>query len=116
LIDTYNMDPKFMLQLMENFGPIDWRHPAAHGAYWAALGTERAEEVRSRVDIDLINTYRQNIHSLQMLTRHGRLVFDPISMHIDMLPDPRFIPAYEHNLEMAKEAYERETGEAPDSY
>lgn len=116
LIDEYRMDPGEMLRMMEDFGPMDWRHSASHGAYWARIGTERAAELRNKTDIDLINTYRQNVHSLQSLTREGKLVFDPVSEHLDILPDPRFIPAYEKNIETAEQAYFESTGQHTDSY
>ncbi len=116
LIEQYHMDPQAMLELMENFGPIDWRHPAAHGAYWARQGTKQAEDLRSNEDVDIINTYRQNIHSLQQLTRHGRISFDPVSKHLQMLPDPRFIPAYEKNLAEAEAAHVEKFGSHSNSY
>jgi len=116
LIDYYRMDPVQMYELMEMYGPMDWRHSASHGAYWAFVGTKMAKLLRDDSEVDLINTYRQNIHSLQTLTREGRITFDPISRHIDQMPDPRFIPSYETNLERAKEAYKEQTGNESDSY
>jgi tetratricopeptide (TPR) repeat protein len=117
LIDNYNMDPDYMLYLMEEFGPIDWRHPAGQGVYWASMGTKKADELRSNEEVDLINTYRGNIHSLQSLTQYGRLSFDPISGHIDVLPDPRFIDSYEKYLQLAYDALDRQSKEnVKDSY
>lgn len=95
LIDVYHMDPQKMLAIMEEFGPIDWRHPAAHGQYWASVGTQMYDELRNPTDTDLLNTYRQKLHSFQDLTRSGRVSFDAITSTIDLLPDPRFIPAYD---------------------
>jgi hypothetical protein len=95
IVDVYHMKPQKMLSLMEEFGPIDWRHPAAHGEYWASLGVDVANELRDPTSADLLNTYRQKLHSFQDLTRSGRIVFDPLTGTIDMLPDPRFIPAYD---------------------
>lgn len=95
LIDVYHMDPQKMLEIMEEFGPIDWRHPAAHGQYWASMGTQMYDELRNPTDSDLLNTYRQKLHSFQDLTRSGRVSFDALTGTIDLLPDPRFIPAYD---------------------
>jgi len=99
--EAHHMDPAFMLDLMEQFGPIDWRHPAAHSAYWSALGIVKVGDLRSAERVDAINTDRQTIHSLQALEHFGRISFDPIGGHLDMMPDPRFIPAYEKAVERA---------------
>lgn len=103
LINDYRMIPERMLETMETFGPLDWRHSSAHGLYWASLGTEIAPSVLNKTNMDLLNTYRQHVHSLQELTRFGRLSFDPVTQHIDLLPDPRFIPKYEVALERARD-------------
>lgn len=116
LIDRYHMQPDKMLQMMEDFGPIDWRHPSSHGMYWAILGTEQADALRNNQDVDIVNTYRQNVHSLQQLTRSGRLEFDPYTRRLQMLPDVRFIPAYEKAVEEADAAYLEKYGTHSDSY
>lgn len=116
LRDRYNMQPHKMLEMMQEFGPIDWRHPSSHGMYWAKLGTEQAAELRNNKDVDIVNTYRQNVHSMQQLTRSGRLAFDPYSKRLQMLPDVRFIPAYEKAVENADAAYFEQYGKHSDSY
>lgn len=104
LIDEYHMDPAFMLNTMEQFGPIDWRHPAAHALYWSALGTLRAEEwTQNKERIDLVNANRNIIHNLQKLAHEGKINFRPkvASMGnignetINHTPDVRMIPAYD---------------------
>ncbi len=137
LVQDYNMDPAFMLRLMEpplssdvdadgeidrtntrfGFGPLDWRHPATHSLYWDAMGTVVADRSRVKEGIDLLNTYRGVIHSLQALTDGGRLNYDPVSGHIDLLPDPRFVPAYEKAYLLALEDVARQRGQGVvDSY
>ncbi|MEM7680923.1 MAG: hypothetical protein AAF288_03110 [Planctomycetota bacterium] len=78
LIAEYRMDPRFMYGLMEKYAPMDWRTPGAHALYWAALGVDRAYDLRDRTRIDQINTDRGQIHALQMLFRTGAIVFDPL--------------------------------------
>lgn len=104
LIDEYHMDPAFMLHCMERFGPIDWRHPAAHALYWSALGTRRAEAWVSNKDrVDLINANRNIIHNLQKLAHAGKINYRPQvatmgqtgQETIDHAPDVRMIPAYD---------------------
>ena len=109
---NYHMDPAFMLHLMEIYGPLDWRHPAAHGCYWSELGVKMASATPSDSDrlsqdrvteIDLLNTNRQSIHALQQLAWFGRVVFDPVASRLDLLPDPRYIPAYDRAMDLAKQ-------------
>ena len=95
LAKHYHMDPAFMQELMQEYGPMDWRHPAAHSVYWAAMGIERSELLRSGDNIDFINTYRRVIQGLQSMTHEGRVVFDPINGRIDYLPNALFIKGYE---------------------
>ncbi|WP_432798157.1 hypothetical protein [Poriferisphaera sp. WC338] len=99
LRDEYNMDPGIMYEIMELFGPLDWRHPAAHGVYWAFCGERVSGELMDTTRIDLINTNRGIIHGLQELMHFGRVNYDPAMRRIDLLPDPRFIPAYELGME-----------------
>ncbi|MFK7789729.1 MAG: hypothetical protein AB8C95_09595 [Phycisphaeraceae bacterium] len=104
LISEYHMDPAFMLNSMERFGPIDWRHPAAHALYWSALGTLRAEEwTQNKERIDFINANRNIIHNLQHLAHNGKINYRPKvtgmgdfgKETIDHSPDVRMIPAYD---------------------
>ncbi|MGB1125527.1 MAG: hypothetical protein ACPG4Q_10005 [Phycisphaeraceae bacterium] len=104
LINEYHMDPAFMLETMNRFGPVDWRHPAAHALYWSALGTLRAEEwTQNKERIDFINANRNIIHNLQHLAHNGKINFRPEvkamgdfgKETIDHTPDVRMIPAYD---------------------
>lgn len=98
LRDEYNMEPRFMYRLMESEGPIDWRHPAAHGIYWSAKGVEAGDQVIGYKDkrfIVMLNTNRQVMHGLQMLTHRGRITYNLSSEYPVYFPDARFIGAYE---------------------
>jgi hypothetical protein len=108
LSERFHMDPNWMLHLMEKYGPVDWRHSAAHSLYWSSLGVRMAGHLRNKKDVDLLNTIRGVIHSLQQLTRVGRLSFDPVSGYIDEMPDPRFVEAYELAIRDAGEEIQKE--------
>ncbi|MEX0885858.1 MAG: hypothetical protein WD009_05405 [Phycisphaeraceae bacterium] len=95
LTQQYHMDPRFMHELMVAYGPLDWRHPASHAIYWSAIGAERARPPEVGAHFDMLNTQRQIVHGLQALTDTGRVSFDPVTHHIDLLPEPAFIPSYE---------------------
>jgi hypothetical protein len=109
LTKYYYMDPAYMLHLMtplseggEGLGPLDWRHPASHSAYWNALGVAvMPKDKGNDPSIDVLNTYRGVIHSSQSMMQQGRVAFDPVSQRLDLLPDVRFISAYENALNTA---------------
>jgi hypothetical protein len=103
LIDEYNMEPSRMIRFTRKYGPIDWRHPAAHALYWSARGVEESltrwtEE--NKGDFDFINTDRVTIQSLQELYRSGDVYFnyfDSIAggpRPIQYAPNPHFVRAY----------------------
>jgi hypothetical protein len=75
----YNMQPARMVRYTEQFGPIDWRNPAAHALYWANRGVENSEdrwtELNKR-DFDFLNTDRVAVQALQELFRTGEIYFD----------------------------------------
>ncbi len=97
LIRDYNMDPPSMLRYMNTYGPLDWRHPHAHSLYWAKLGVEQYYDARDDDQIDILNTQRLALHSLQSLSDYGAVSFNPFNspgQQIDLLPDPGFIDGY----------------------
>ncbi|MEX0776040.1 MAG: hypothetical protein WD042_10060 [Phycisphaeraceae bacterium] len=108
LIHHYHMDPAFMLRMMTPeaeggfaFGALDWRHPGVHSLYWSALGVEVAKGTRSKAKVDIINTYRGVIHSMQKLARTGRVSYYPIEDRLMYRPDSTFIESYIRALERA---------------
>lgn len=118
------MDPSFMMELMRGEWlvmaaddpraaeyrvadpdqpirlPLDWRHPASHGLYWAALGVRIGTQRRDNNDYYFIimNTDRQVLHALQALTHAGQISFDPVTGYYELMPDIRFMRAYDRVL------------------
>lgn len=79
LIDDYNMEPDRMIRYTDKYGPIDWRHPAAHALYWSARGVEQSLNrwtEDNKHDFDFINTDRVTIQALQELYRSGDVYFN----------------------------------------
>ncbi|QYK47069.1 MAG: hypothetical protein KF838_09770 [Phycisphaeraceae bacterium] len=115
LIDVYKMEPDRMVRFTQKYGPIDWRHPCAHGLYWSARGVEqglsRATEETMR-DYDFINTDRVVMQSLQELYRTGELYFDYLEWEAGQfatyisVPNPHFIEPY-HQLVTSGELLDR---------
>ncbi len=95
LLDHYNMDPAYMAKFTRDFGPLDWRSPASHSLYWAAVGVERGLSRRDQHDFDRINTDRILFHSEQALKRAGRVYYDFLTKELTFGPDLRFVPFYE---------------------
>lgn len=78
LREEYNMEPYRMIRYTEKYGPIDWRHPAAHALYWSAKGVEEALTRftdANRSDFDFVNTDRMSFQAVQELWRSGELYF-----------------------------------------
>jgi hypothetical protein len=110
LRDRYRMNPTEMLELMRLYGPLDWAHPHAHGIFWSEQGIAVARASGRRQEINELNLVRTRLGNLQHLMRSGRIEFDPLSNRIDILPDPRFIDAYEDGMRNAITMIESDEG------
>ena len=91
-----NMDLEWMVQLMEDYGPIDWRTPFAHSLYWSTYGDMVTKGVININPHDSMNTVRFIFFSLENLCRRGRVVLEPNfdrpnRSFLQMFPDSRFI-------------------------
>lgn len=107
LVDRYHMEPDRMVRYTELYGPIDWRHPAAHSLYWSARGVEVAMvRYRGEVDrpeVDFLNTDRVTVQAIQELFRGGDVYFDflasitdpnPSAQPFVSVPNVHFVQAY----------------------
>lgn len=103
IIDTEFMNPTVMIRYTRKYGPLDWRLPAAHSLYWAAIGVERGLERvtdANRKDYDFLNTDRLVLQSIQELWRYGDLYFNFLDFvtgnrgYYQGTPNEYFIPAY----------------------
>jgi len=104
LRDKFKMDPVFMKELDEKYGPLEWRLPEASAIYWAAVGLEKAGENPTKVDKNnLINLRRAIYQSMQLSFQRGRLVADPVTKRFEFGPNLDVIPkvnaAYEQAIE-----------------
>lgn len=77
LREVYKLDPAFLLELVETFGPIDWRSVDAQGLYWAARGLVAGGDTVSKFGNDKTNTARIMFFCLRSLFLRGHLVFEP---------------------------------------
>jgi hypothetical protein len=98
LRERHRLEPAFMLEQMERFGPLDWAHPHAHGIYWSERAVSLARDTLRRETVNELSIIRTRLGNLQYLMRSGRVEFDPLADRIDILPDPRFIEGYERGI------------------
>jgi hypothetical protein len=93
LRETYKMDPQFMKEVDERYGPLEWRLPEAHAIYWAALGLKKAAESPTKVKEDDLITLRRVIYqSMQLSFQRGRLVTNPFAKAFEYGPNLDIIP------------------------
>jgi hypothetical protein len=93
LRETYKMDPQFMKEVDERYGPLEWRLPEAHAVYWAALGLKKAQENPGRIKQDDLITLRRVIYQSMLLSLHrGRLVLNPFAHAFEFGPNLEIIP------------------------
>jgi len=77
LIETYKLDPKQMIVLVDLFGPLDWRCVDAHSLYWISEGLIAGGETIGKFGNDKVNASRLIFFSLHNLYLRNRLVFEP---------------------------------------
>ena len=102
LREKYKMDPEFMKQINEHYGPLEWRLPEAHAIYWAALGLKVAAENPTKIKPeDLITLRRVVYQSMQISFQRGRLIPNPFLKNFEMGPNLDIIPKVSAAYEQA---------------
>ncbi len=93
LREKFKMDPEFMKEVDDRYGPLEWRLPEAHAIYWAALGLRRAKENPAKIKEDDLLTLRRVIYQSMLLSfQRGRLVEIPWLKQFDFGPNLDIIP------------------------
>ena len=111
LREKYKMDPQFIKEVDERYGPLEWRLPEASAIYWAALGLKRAEENPSRINKeDLIMVRRAIYQSMLVTFQRGHLIESPLQgggfntgPNLDIIP--KVNDSYEEMMKEADEKY-----------
>jgi hypothetical protein len=108
LREKYKMDPQFMKEVGERYGPLEWRLPEAHAIYWAALGLKKAAENPTKVkQEDLITLRRVIYQSLLLSFQRGRLVTNPFAKSFEFGPNLDIIPKVNFAYEQAAQEDEK---------
>jgi hypothetical protein len=124
LRERYKLDPAQMRDVMERYGPLDWRSCQAHAIYWAHRGDQLvprgAQDDESRRD--LMNTRRFIFFALNDIHQFGRIVFvpnprQPNRSYYYGLPDLRFIEILHRTyLELGKDEAELGNNKAAEEF
>jgi hypothetical protein len=102
LTNEYKMDPAFMKQVDETYGPLEWRLPEASAIYWAAQGLRQAQLHPEKVKADDRITLRRVIYqSMQLSFQRGRLVANPLVKPFEFGPNLEIIPKVSAAYEQA---------------
>jgi hypothetical protein len=108
LRETYKMDPEFMKQVDEEYGPLEWRLPEASAIYWAALGLKKAAENPTKIKQDDLITLRRVIYQSMLLSfQRGRLVTNPFAHAFEFGPNLDIIPKVNFAYEQAAKEDEK---------
>ena len=124
------LNPRTMIELVEQYGPFDWRGPYPHAIYWATIGRRVAQSYRARVDVRRetyaidapedpewdeaaiefaypdIECDRVIYLGLKQMVTYGGFVFDREGRLLPIrAPDYRFIPAMLDTYERMLEVY-----------
>ncbi|HUU84363.1 MAG TPA: hypothetical protein VM243_12740 [Phycisphaerae bacterium] len=116
LRQRYHMNVDWMLELMEKYGPIDWRSPYGHALYWSSWGDKVTQGQINLNPNDSMNTVRYIMMALANMVWRGRIILTPDFAHpnqsyIELLPDTRFI---RHLHDAYIELSEAQFGDWPD--
>jgi hypothetical protein len=107
LEEKFKMDPKWMREVDEHYGPLEWRLPETHAIYWAYVGLEKTKKEKLKKD-DFISLRRVIFQSMQMAFHRGRLLFpNKASAEFIYGPNLDIIPR-------ASRAYEEMMDQEPD--
>jgi hypothetical protein len=107
LTEKYKLDPQFMKEVDERYGPLEWRLPEAHAIYWAASGLEHAKKNPRRIDPkDLMMLRRVIYQSMQLSFQRGRLIANKAAKEFEFGPNLEIIPK-------VNAAYEEQIAEEP---
>lgn len=102
LTNRFKMDPVFLKQVNEKYGPLEWRLPESHAIYWAALGLEKARLYPTKVKPDDLMQLRRAVYqSMQLSFQRGKLTSDPYSRTFDFGPNLEIIQKVSDAYEQA---------------
>jgi hypothetical protein len=100
LREKYKLDPAFMREVDELYGPLEWRLPEAHAIYWAETGRRRGKKE------DQDRLLREIYQTMQMTFRRGA-VYENLDGTFAVVPNL-------DNIEQVNRSYEQSLDEVGD--
>jgi hypothetical protein len=101
--EKFKMDPQWMKEVDDRYGPLEWRLPEASAIYWAVVGLEKTKAMELKKE-DLITLRRVIFQSMQLAFHRGRIIFPNkvdqefiTAPNLDVLPQTN--KAYEEMME-----------------
>jgi hypothetical protein len=85
LREQWRIDPAYAKQLVDKYGPLDFRQPEAHAVYWGAKSLEHVKPTENRIHGERM-VYQPLVRIFQL----GRLNYDPKKGMMWWSPDVRF--------------------------
>ncbi len=81
LRETYKLDPVWLLDVDNRYGPLDWRLPEAHVIYWATLGIKYSPAQ------DQVPLRREIFQPMLATFHHGRVITNRFAKRIELAPN-----------------------------
>jgi len=74
LREKFKMNPEWMKEVDDQYGPLEWHLPESHAIYWAYIALEKTDKRKLKKE-DLITCRRVIFQSLQLAFRRGRSIY-----------------------------------------
>ena len=72
LREKYKLEPKFIKEVDDLYGPLEWRLPETHAIYWGYVGLKECQDAKQE---DLVQLRRNIFQSMQTAFHRGRMIF-----------------------------------------
>lgn len=98
LREVYRLDPAFMRELDQQYGPFEWRLPEAHAVYWAALGLRHAPPGQA------LPLRRALWQAMNAAFLRGRLIWNSADQRLEVGPNLAMLESVDRAFEEMKAA------------
>ncbi|MSU63910.1 MAG: hypothetical protein EXS31_16210 [Pedosphaera sp.] len=105
LREKLKMEPRFMKEVDERYGPLEWRLPETLAIYWAYVGLRECVGAQEK---DLVQLRRNIFQSMQTAFHRGRMIF-PVKGTFDFTYGPNI-----DIIDKVNKAYEEMIEQEPD--
>ena len=104
LREKLKLEPRFMKEVDDHYGPLEWRMPETLAVYWAYVGLRECAGTKEQ---DLVQLRRNIFQSMQTAVHRGRMIF-PVKGSFDFTYGPNI-----DVIDKANNAYEEMIAQEP---